>query len=997
MTIWSLVDTGATTSIIDRDLFEEARINNSCIEYTPARKELTVLDGRRIQTSGSATILTEIKSRSIPLNFCVIDNFPEQLLLGVDNLSKINIKIHLKDNNGQPQYIIGSLNNSSSLETAREEIRRELATFESIRGPTPLTKHHIKIKSDCEPIKFRYAPRNPAMQEIIDQEIDKMLQDDVIEPSNSPWSSPIVIVKKKDKKYRFCIDFRKINKISEKDAYPLPHINQTLDKLRNAKIISTIDLKNGYWQVPLTEESKAITAFTVPRRGLFQFKVMPFGLHSASATFQRLLSSIITPDLEPYVEVYLDDIVVIGETLEEHMTILRKVFQKLKDARLRINTEKSKFLQDRIVYLGHVIDGQGIRTDPEKVKAIREIPPPTNTRELRQFIGMTSWYRRFIQNCSELTRPLTALLKKRRKWHWSNEEQEAFDALKTRLSTAPVLAPPDFTREFTLQTDASKDGLGAVLTQDFDDQERVIAYASRTLNKAEVNYSTTEKECLAVVWGIQKMRPYLEGYHFRVITDHQSLKWISTLESPTGRIARWSLYLQQFDYEIVYRRGKLNKVADALSRNPLPTDPTELSEAPLEETIIVASLKLTDPWYTRILNGIKERPDRYPEYCLRDDKLYRHMHHSLNYAERDDAWKLCIPESMRERILEENHDAPTAGHLGITKTVARISRRYFWPRMHADVAKYVRSCDKCQEFKPSQQATPGKMGTSNTTRPWEIVSIDIIGPKPRSSSGHCYILVMQDKFTKWVETQPMRQAKAPTIVKIVKEKVVLRFGSPKTIITDNGSQFISKEFTALLDEYGINHQKTPVYSPQCNPVERANRVIGTMISQFITKTHRTWDKYLPELTFAMNTAKHESTQFSPAYLNYGREVDPPKNFRAEAEAGDTCTPYDHQERLRILKDAVDLVKVNLARAFTKQSRHYNKNKSDWAPKVGELVSKREHHLSSAAGHFSSKLAEKYTGNFKVTRILGNNVYEVEKDSQKYKVHVKDLKPYSTRT
>jgi len=320
------------------------------------------------------------------------------------------------------------------------------------------------------------------MQAIINEEVEKMLADDVIEPSHSPWSSPIVLVKKKDGKHRFCIDFRRVNDATHKDAYPLPQIPATLDKLRGARYLSTLDLKNGYWQVPLTPESRPRTAFTVPGMGLFQFKVMPFGLHSAPATFQRLLDTVLGPDLESHLFVYLD-IIVISETFSEHLELLTETFRRLRDAHLRLNPDKCKFCVDQLRYLGH-IDRERIRTDPEKVSAVANWPEPRTVKQIRQFIKMASWYRRFIVNFSTITVPLTKLTKKNARWVWGPDQSEAFLTIKEKLTSAPVLACPDFTRRFHLQTDASTSGLGAVLTQQYDDGERVVAYVSRTLNKA---------------------------------------------------------------------------------------------------------------------------------------------------------------------------------------------------------------------------------------------------------------------------------------------------------------------------------------------------------------------------------------------------------------------------------------------------------------------------------------------------------------------------------
>lgn len=463
----------------------------------------------------------------------------------------------------------GLLQQSAS-EAARlqEFLATELPLFERVKEPTTYTEHQIRLKPGT-PIKQRYRPRNPAMQAVINQEVEKMLKEDVIEPSNSGWSSPVVLVRKKDGTYRFCVDFRKLNTASDKDAYPLPYITATLDKLRGARYLSTLDLRSGYCQVPLAPSSRPATAFTVPGRGLLQFTVMPFGLHSTPATFQILLDDVLGPELEPNVLVYLDDIVVASRTLEEHLKHLAEVFRRLRAARLRLNPDKCHFCRLSLRYLWHIVDQHGIRTDPEKVSAITDWPNPTTVRKVRQFLGMASWYRRFIPNFSTLAAPLTELTKKKARWKWEETEKEAFEHLKAALTSAPILACPDFESPFVLQTDASKEGLGAVLTQDRGQGEKVIAYASRTLEKAEKNYSATELECLAVVWRIRRMRGYLEGYHFTVLTDHQALKWLHQLEAPSRRLGRWMFELQQFDFDIQYRQGKPNQVADALSRGLL--------------------------------------------------------------------------------------------------------------------------------------------------------------------------------------------------------------------------------------------------------------------------------------------------------------------------------------------------------------------------------------------------------------------------------------------
>ncbi|GAB1865875.1 Reverse ribonuclease integrase [Camponotus japonicus] len=404
-------------------------------------------------------------------------------------------------------------------------------------GATSLTEHKIDVGGHA-PVKQRYYPVSPKIQEAIYAEVDKMLAAGIIEPSKSEWSSPIVMIKKPNGSYRFCLDFRKLNSVSKKDAYPLPYMNAILDKLRSASYISTIDLSQAYFQIPLERNSRELTAFTVPGKGLFHFTRMPYGLTGAPATFQRLLDRLIGPEMEPHAFAYLDDIVVVTRTFEEHLSWLKRVLDRIREAGLTINPEKSKFCRSQVKYLGFLIQQEGLKVDPDKTAPIVEYPPPRNIKQLRRFIGMASWYRRFIPQCATLLEPLTRLLRKGFSWEWGDEQKAAFDSIKSCITSPPTLSCPNFELPFVLQTDASSVDLGAVLTQESEGVEHVIAFASRALSEAEKKYSTTEQECLAVVWSIKKFRPYLEGYTFKVITDHSSLRWLHNLKNPTGRLAR---------------------------------------------------------------------------------------------------------------------------------------------------------------------------------------------------------------------------------------------------------------------------------------------------------------------------------------------------------------------------------------------------------------------------------------------------------------------------
>ena len=676
---------------------------------------------------------------------------------------------------------------------------------------------------------------------------------------------------------------------------------------------------------------------------------MPFGLHSAPATFQRALDSVITPELEPHAFAYLDDIIVPSPTLEEHIRMLRDVLRRLRADNLRINPAKCDFFKQEVKYLGHVVSGKGIHTDPDKVAAIQSLPAPTNVKGIRQFLGVASWYRRFVPDFATLSQPLTSLLKKGRHFKWGEREQTAFSALKEKLTEAPVLACPDFAKRFTLQTDASRHGLGAVLTQEWDGQERVIAYASRHLNSAEQNYSPTEQECLAIVWGIRKMRPYLEGYEFTVITDHLALKWLNSIESPAGRIARWTLELQQYRFEVQYRRGKLNVVADALSREP---------------QLAVCTVQIPKrSWLQRRRQEVLERPDEFPDYHLENGQLYRNfptMAHETEAA----AWNLCVDGPTRLQVLQENHDQPGAGHLGVRKTQDRVLERYYWPGALRDIRKYVLGCLSCQQYKVQSRKAAGQMLSHRADQPWDTLCADFTGPLPRSKHGNTMLLVFFDKCSKWVELVPLRRATSETFLRAFRERILARFATPREVLTDNGTQFACRSVARYFHDIGVTHVFTAPYTPQENPTERANRTVKTMIAQLCGDRQTTWDDHLPELTLAINTARSESTGFSPAYVVFGRQPRLPNALFDKATPGSATpaqTPEQHAETvLDILAAAQRQNRIATAR----QAKGYNLRRRLWKPEVGHSVMVRTHPLSKAVDKFSAKLAPKYEGPYR---------------------------------
>lgn len=998
----ALVDPGATISLVGERITERFKER-----LTPSITSISTPLGDESKPRGDLKLSLDVGGITGMHTFVAMPTLSQEMILGMDFCIRWQIELTFSpkgmwrskggpwnefSTNGEQGEVVAECAGLAEVKLDQQKVIEELLSKylpnkdnpNAPLGTTNLVQHHIDVQG-APPIKERLRRLSPKMLEIARGEVAKMYSEDVIEPSASQWSSAPVIVKKEDGSYRFCVDYRPVNKVTRKDAYPIPRVDDTLDKLRKARFISKIDLKSAYYQILMEQDSKQYTAFAVPGSGLWQFKRMPFGLTNAPMTFQRLIDALFGPEFEPYVFGYLDDIIIVTETFEEHIHWLEIVLQKLQAAGLSINRDKCEFCCSSVTYLGFILDKEGLRPDPQKVAPVIQYPAPQNIRQLRRFLGMLGWYSRFIDKDSEIKVPLLKLLKKSEPWHWDEEEQEAFEKLKYALTIAPVLARPDFSREFTVQCDASNNAIGAVLTQEFEDGEHPIVYISRVLSTSERNYNVTQKECLALYWAVQKLRPYLEGYHFKVITDHSALKWLKTMKDPSGQLARWALELQEWDMEIVHRKGTQHELPDALSR---------MYEGQEE---VAAFDEIRDPWYERRREGVKTTPEKFSSWKVEEELLYKHRKDPLldPITTPQEGWRLVVPANHRAPLLEQAHCAPCSGHLGIAKTYDRIAREYYWPKLYHDVYHYVSSCPECQAYKTSQLGPQGLMGKRIVEHPWAVVAADVM-EFPASKSQHKYVVVFMDLFTRWIELKPLRRADGKSVVRAFEELILFRWETPRFFLTDNGKEFANKFLIKTLNEYGITHTTTPPYHPQANPVERVNRTLKTMIATYVGNNHRDWDLYLPEFRHAVNTATHATTKISPAFLNFGREPTPVKSLRRQVETPRPITPIDPEvwkDRLKRLDALREVVAQVIDEEREKQAANYNKGKKFATFNIGDLVYCRDHPLSKGADRFSAKLAKKYRGPVRVLEILSPTVYIVETENAKQsgKVHVSQLK------
>lgn len=723
---------------------------------------------------------------------------------------------------------------------------------------------------------------------------------------------------------------------------------------------------------------------------------MAFGLCNAAQAQQRLVDTLFGPEFEPKIFTYLDDIIVATATFEEHVKLLGIVKNRLQSANLTINASKCEFFKTSLVYLGFVVGQNSLRTDPNKVSAMINYPRPTNVTEVRRFMGLCSWYRRFIKDFSTLMSPVNDLIKgkgrnKKQKIEWTPEAEQSFLSIKQALVSAPILCQPDFTQKFTIQCDASDTGLGGVLTQTINDEERVIAYASRALSRTERNYSVTEKELLAVIFSIDRFRAYVEGTRFSVITDHYSLLWLNNMKNPTGKLARWAVKLRQHSFDLIHRQGSKHVVPDALSRIP-PTTP--------EISLIDIAPSEDDNYYLDLKNKIVESPDTYPQWKVENEIIYKLIPNHVPLKTNLTEWKMLVPKSQRYDVIQSCHDPPTKAHFGFSKTLHRVQELYYWPRMRYEILKYIRNCKVCGAQKITNFNRMGLMGNEkNVCFPFQVIAVDLMGPFPRSSKGHCHLLVITDFFTKYTLMHPLRNATANAIVTYMENEVFLVYGVPQIVLCDNGTVFAGTVFKKLMNKYEV--QKiwfNPRYSPQCNFVERYNQTIGTSIRCYV-KEHKDWDLSLHQIQQAINTAKHEVTGYAPCLLNFGRNV--PLSGRYYGPVSNTRdielmpdNRNDYVTDLSSLKDVFVEVRKKLHAAYLRNARAYNLRKKDVSFNVGDKVWRRNKVLSDASKNFSSKLAPKYilcTIREKHSRLVYSLNDDKGRDLGRW--HIKDMKPY----
>lgn len=856
--------------------------------------------------------------------------------------------------------------------------------------------------------KTRIYPLNPVEQVELDKFLQENLANGRIRPSKSEISSPIFFVSKKGGDLRPVVDYRKVNDITVKNAYPLPLISELVDKWKGCKYFTKLDIRAGYYNIRMKEGDEWKTAFAT-NRGLFEYLVMPFGLANAPATFQTMMNDI----FRVYVRrgdtgVYIDDVIIAtksdptGKLSDKayHEKCVREILEVFRTQKLYLKPEKCEFSQRQVDYLGFVISGDHVTMDPAKVDGVASWNTPTNLKQLRSFIGFINFYRRFIDDFSGIARPLNDLTKKDTPWTWKEEQQKAFDKLKEKLCTAPVLVHPDSSKPFMVETDASNYAYGAILSQEqANGKWHPVAYLSKSMTPAERNYTIYDKELLAIVKAFKEWRQFLYGnpHTIQVLTDHANLRYFRTAQDLNSRQARWATTLEQYNYTFTYRPGTQSGKPDALSRRSDHDDGSNdnkqriLLPDTLFEKVDINILEL----HSKFDQEIHQAQLRDP--LVQDLQQKRESDMIDGWDWEEGLWryqgKVYVPENLRRSVFDAHHSSPLAGHPGQKPTLEHIGRNYYWPNMKTDIFERVKNCDICQRIKTQTSKPAGQLKPNEIpTKPWEIVSMDLIVGLPESA-GYDSILVVVDRFSKWVVLVACDSTlDSLGLAKLLRDHIWTKFGIPRLIISDRGPQFASKFTKELAKELGIELGLSTAYHPQTDgQTERMNQEIEKYLRAYVNYHQNDWKEWLSTCQFAMNNTTKSSTGFTPFELNFGRH--PNTGIVPKQSTSDMPAVEDFVKGLAKSQETARKALEKTAEAMKK----FADQKRGPTPEFqeGDLVMLSAKNLRTDRP--SAKLADKWEGPFKILKKVSSHSYRLELPDE-WKIHntfhVDKLRPYS---
>ena len=827
-----------------------------------------------------------------------------------------------------------------------------------------------------------------------------MLKKKLIEPSRSPWSSPIVLVRKKDGTIRFCCDYRKLNAVTIKDVYALPRIDDALASLNGNKFFSGLDCFQSYWHLPMDEDSKQKTAF-ICDEGLFHWNVMSFGLCNAPASYQRYMDAVLAGLKWNTLICYVDDVVVFSKDFKTHLQDLETVLDRFIDANLQLKPSKCHLFKRELIYLGHVISEKGISMDPAKIKAILEMPAPTDKKTVRSFLGMAGYYRAFIRNFAKKCAPLYRLTHEDVEFIWTAEEQACFDLLRADFACEPILCHPNFDHPFIIESDGCDEGLGGILLQRYDGRDHIIQYISRTLQPAEKKWNVREKEALGILWACEMFRTYILGTEVTVETDHASLKWLMKVESP-ARLVRWALRLSEYNIKIQPKPGRHMTCADALSRLPLKSnifahDSENMDEALVSDLLQLHNINLTGVEDENMSKAQKADPALGIIYreCEKSKTSWHGYYLENNILMHERGGVVVIPHSLRELILSQYHNSSLAGvHMAADKMIHIFKERFTWPGMIGDIKLWVKSCRKCTQNKRDKPREHGLLRPIKSDSPFQTVGVDVAGPFKRSTYGSKYILVCIDYFTNWIEAIPLKTLTADETVKAFFKGVISRHGCPSKVITDNATNFNSELYKKLCSTFNIEHVLSPAYHSQANgKAERFIRFLKNSLGTVMNSSMTNWEAMLDNVLFVYRISFSRVLDDSPFFLLYGRDPALPQDlvFGLKSKKTEFNNVDDYKLKLlKTLRKSYDRLRNHKEMEQAKYKRIYDLTHKDIQFQIGDKVWV---HFGLPQPGLTTKLLPRFEGPFEVIEKLDSVTYRVMDDNRVFPSHVQRMLPY----